>query len=311
MKSNKQIINDVLLDAAAQDKNLVVLFSDSRGSASMNSFAEKFPAQVIEVGIAEQNLVSIAAGLASCGKKSFTVSPAAFLSARSMEQVKVDVAYSGTNVKLIGISGGISYGGIGATHHATNDIAAMASIHGLRVYFPSDNFLTANLIRALIDDNLPAYVRVGRNPVKDIYRGDENFKLDKAMAVRDGDDVTIIACGELVQNAVAAAEILRGKNISARVIDMYCLKPLDAEIVIKAARETKKIITVEEHSPFGGLGSMVAQVTAANYPVKVLNLSLPDAPVIPGEPDEVFKYYGIDAAGIADSVEKLLGVDLL
>ena len=306
MKSNKQIINDVLLDAAAQDKNIVVLFSDSRGSASMNSFAEKFPAQVVEVGIAEQNLVSIAAGLASCGKKSFAVSPAAFLSARSMEQVKVDVAYSGTNVKLIGISGGISYGGIGATHHATNDIAAMASIHGLRVYFPSDNFLTAELIRALLKDNLPAYVRVGRNPVKDIYTN-ETFKLDKAMTVRDGDDVTIIACGELVQNAVAAAEILRGKNISARVIDMYCLKPLDAEIVIKAARETKKIITVEEHSPFGGLGSMVAQVTAENYPVKVLNLSLPDAPVIPGEPDDVFKYYGLNAAGIANTAEKIAG----
>ena len=287
MKSNKQIINDVLLDAAAVDKNIIVLFSDSRGSASMNSFAEKFPAQVVEIGIAEQNLVSIAAGLASCGKKSFAISPAAFLSARSLEQIKVDVAYSGTNVKLIGVSGGISYGGIGATHHSTADIAALISIHGLRVYFPSDNFLTEKLIRALLNDNFPAYVRVGRNPVENIYRGDENFQLDKAMTVRDGSDVAIIACGELVQNAVKAAEILRGKNISARVIDMYCLKPLDEEIIIKAARETKKIITVEEHSPFGGLGSLVAQVTAANYPVKVLNLSLPDSPVIPGEPDEV------------------------
>ena len=283
MKSNKQIINDVLLDAAAVDKNIIVLFSDSRGSASMNSFAEKFPAQVVEIGIAEQNLVSIAAGLASCGKKSFAISPAAFLSARSLEQIKVDVAYSGTNVKLIGVSGGISYGGIGATHHSTADIAALISIHGLRVYFPSDNFLTEKLIRALLNDNFPAYVRVGRNPVENIYRGDENFQLDKAMTVRDGSDVAIIACGELVQNAVKAAEILRGKNISARVVDMYCLKPLDTEIIIKAARETKKIITVEEHSPFGGLGSLVAQVTAANYPVKVLNLSLPDSPVIPGE----------------------------
>ena len=143
------------------------------------------------------------------------------------------------------------------------------------------------MIRALLNDDFPAYVRVGRNPVENIYRGDENFQLDKAMTVRDGSDVAIIACGELVQNAVKAAEILREKNISARVIDMYCLKPLDTEIIIKAARETKKIITVEEHSPFGGLGSLVAQVTAANYPVKVLNLSLPDSPVIPGEPDEV------------------------
>ncbi len=309
MKSNKQIINDVLLDSAAVDKNIVVLFSDSRGSASMNSFAEKFPAQVVEVGIAEQNLVSIAAGLASCGKKSFAISPAAFLSARSMEQIKVDVAYSNTNVKLIGISGGISYGGIGATHHATNDIAAMASIHGLRVYFPSDNFLTEKLIRALLEDNLPAYVRVGRNPVENIYSGGENFQLDKAMTVFEGEDVTIISCGELVQNAVKAAAILFDENISARVIDMYCLKPIDKEIILKAARETKGIITVEEHSPFGGLGAMVAQVTAENYPVKVLNLSLPDAPVIPGEPDEVFKYYGLDGEGIAETVKKFLGDD--
>ena len=308
MKSNKQIINDTLCAAAIVDKNIVVLFSDSRGSASMDGFAKKFPAQVVEVGIAEQNLVSIAAGLASCGKKSFAVSPAAFLSARSLEQIKVDVAYSNTNVKLIGISGGISYGGIGATHHATNDIAAMASIHGLRVYFPSDNFLTDKLIRALLEDNLPAYVRVGRNPVENIY-SNEKFQLDKAMTVFEGDDVTIVACGELVQNAVKAAAILLDENISARVIDMYCLKPIDKEIILKAARETKGIITVEEHSPFGGLGSMVAQVTAANFPTKVLNLSLPDAPVIPGEPDEVFKYYGLDAEGIADSVKKLLGGD--
>ena len=307
MKSNKQIINDTLCAAAIVDKNIVVLFSDSRGSASMDGFAKKFPAQVVEVGIAEQNLVSIAAGLASCGKKSFAVSPAAFLSARSLEQIKVDVAYSGTNVKLIGVSGGISYGGIGATHHSTADIAALISIHGLRVYFPSDNFLTEKLIRALLQDNLPAYIRVGRNPVENIYGGDENFILDKAMTVRDGSDVAIIACGELVQNACRAAQILQAKNISARVIDMYCLKPLDNDIIIKAARDTEKIITVEEHSPFGGLGAMVAQVTAANYPVKVLNLSLPDAPVIPGEPDEVFKYYGLDAQGIADSAEKFLG----
>ena len=309
MNSNKQIINDVLLDLAARDRNIVVLFSDSRGSASMNSFAEKFPKQTVEVGIAEQNLVSIAAGLASCGKKSFAVSPACFLSARSMEQIKVDVAYSNTNVKLIGISGGISYGGIGATHHATNDIAAMASIHGLRVYFPSDNFLTAKLIRALSEDNLSAYVRVGRNPVENIYRGDENFQLNRAMTICEGSDVTIIACGELVQKAVGAAKILREKNISARVVDMYCLKPLDTETILKAARETKAIVTVEEHSPFGGLGAMVAQVTAKNFPVRVLNLSLPDAPVIPGEPDEVFKHYGLDAAGIATSTEKFLGGD--
>lgn len=169
-KANKEVICEALLAAAAIDKDIVVLCSDSRGSGSMTEFARQYPQQFIEVGIAEQNLVSVSAGLASCGKKVFAVSPASFLSARSMEQIKVDAAYSHTNVKLIGISGGISYGALGMTHHSANDIAVISSIPQMRTYIPSNCWQTRCLMQALLKDKEPAYIRVGRNAVPDVDR---------------------------------------------------------------------------------------------------------------------------------------------
>ncbi len=305
--ANKQVINDVLLAESATDKDIVVLCSDSRGSAGMKSYAEQRPEQFVEMGIAEQNLVSVAAGLASCGKKPFAVSPASFLSTRSMEQAKVDVAYSNTNVKLIGISGGVSYGALGMTHHSATDIATMGSMPNMRVYLPSDRFQTEALIKSVLKDDKPAYIRIGRNAVEDVYEeGHVPFALDKATVVREGTDVTIIACGELVGDAKAAAEELAQKGFSARVLDMYCVKPIDKEAVIQAAKETKLIVTVEEHTMYGGMGSMVAQITAANAPVKVVNLTLPDATVVTGKSREIFKYYGLDAEGIVKTVTEQL-----
>ncbi|SEJ95456.1 transketolase [Propionispira arboris] len=305
--ANKQEICNVLLEASAQDKDIIVLCSDSRGSASLADFAKKRPAQFVEVGIAEQNLVSISAGLASCGKKAFAVSPASFLTTRSMEQAKVDVAYSNTNVSLIGISGGVSYGALGMTHHSANDIAAMASIPNMRVYLPSDHLQTGKLIQALLQDEKPAYVRVGRNAVEPIYDAATiSFEMDRAMVVNEGQDVTIIACGEMVKPAKDAAMLLRSKGIMARVLDMYCVKPIDEAAVIKAAKETKAIVTVEEHTIYGGLGSMVSQITAAHYPTKVINMALPDAPVVTGKSQEVFDHYGLNAEGIAKTVMELI-----
>lgn len=300
---NRKAICDVLLEKAKGDRDIVVLCSDSRGSASMAPFFDTYPAQSVEVGIAEQNLVSISAGLAKCGKKPFCFSPACFLSTRSYEQAKVDVAYSNTNVKLIGISGGVSYGALGMSHHSAQDIAAMSAIPNMRVYLPSDRFQTAALIEALLKDEKPAYIRVGRNPVEDVYTEDYNgFELDKASVVTEGHDVTIIACGEMVRPALDAAELLKQHGISATVLDMYCVKPLDKNAVLKAAQETGLIVTVEEHAPFGGLGSMVSQVVAANCPKKVINLALPDAPVITGNSRQVFDHYGLNAEGIAKTV---------
>ncbi len=304
---NRKAICDVLLEEAKTDKNITVLCSDSRGSASLAPFAEAYPEQFVETGIAEQDLVSIAAGLAHCGKKSYAASPACFLSTRSYEQCKVDVAYSNTNVKLIGISGGISYGALGMSHHSAQDIAAMAAIPNMRVYLPSDRFQTTKLVQALLKDEKPAYIRVGRNPVEDIY-SEENcpFEMDKATVLKEGADAAIIACGEMVRPAMDAAELLEKEGIHATVLDMYCVKPLDSEAVIKAAEQAKVVVTAEEHAPFGGLGSMVAQVVSANCPRKVVNIALPDAPVITGTSKEVFDYYGMNAEGIAKAVKEAL-----
>ena len=305
--ANKQVMCEVLMEAAKKDKDVVALCSDSRGSASFTPFANELPDQFVETGIAEQNLVSISAGLAKCGKKPYAASPACFLSTRSYEQCKIDVAYSNTNVKLIGISGGVSYGALGMSHHSAQDIAAMAAVPNMRVYLPSDRLQTECLTRALLADDKPAYIRVGRNAVDDVYEeGNVLFEMDKATFVTEGSDVAVIACGEMVKPAADAAAKLKEEGISVTVVDMYCVKPLDKEAVVKAAQNAKAVVTVEEHAPYGGLGSMVSQVVGSECPKKVVNLSLPDAPVITGTSKEVFQYYGLDAEGIAKTIKEVL-----
>lgn len=310
---NRQAICDVLLREVGKDNSIVALCSDSRGSASMTPFFDQHPDNSLEVGIAEQNLVSIAAGLAKCGKKPYAFSPASFVSTRSYEQAKVDVAYSNTNVKLVGISGGISYGELGMSHHSAQDIAAMSAIPNMRVYLPSDRFQTKRLIESLLKDQKPAYIRVGRNPVEDIYNQEEcPFEMDKATVIEKavvddkGRNIVVIACGEMVRPAIEAANILNEKNISVTVLDMYCVKPLDKQAIVKAVSNAKAVITIEEHAPFGGLGSMVSQVVGENCPKKVVNLSLPDSPVITGKSQEVFDYYKLNAIGIVEKALEML-----
>lgn len=306
--ANRQAICDVLMAHARTDKDIVVLCSDSRGSASLTPFFKEFPEQSVEVGIAEQDLVGIAAGLAKCGKKPFAASPACFLTTRSYEQAKVDVAYSNTNVTLIGISGGVSYGALGMSHHSTQDIASMSAIPNMRVYLPSDRFQTARLVEALLKDEKPAYIRVGRNPVEDIYSEEScPFELNHGVVLREGTDGLLVACGEMVAPAFTAAKILEEQGISVGVIDMYCVKPLDTALLLEKAAGVKVVVTVEEHVRFGGLGSMVAQEIGAKDPKRVINLSLPDAPVITGNSKEVFDYYGLNGDGIAKAVRKALG----
>ncbi len=305
--ANKQVICEVLMEAARTDRDVVALCSDSRGSASFTPFADELPGQFVETGIAEQNLVSISAGLAKCGKKPYAASPACFLSTRSYEQCKIDVAYSDTNVKLIGISGGVSYGALGMSHHSAQDIAAMSAVPNMRVYLPSDRLQTEVLTKALLEDEKPAYIRVGRNAVEDVYEeGKVPFEMDKATFVTEGSDVAVIACGEMVKPAADAAAKLREEGIGVTVVDMYCIKPLDRAAILKAAEGSKAVVTVEEHAPYGGLGSMVSQVVGSECPKKVVNLSLPDAPVITGTSKEVFRHYGLDAEGIVKTIKGIL-----
>ena len=304
---NRQAICEVLMEHAKEDRDVLVLCSDSRGSASMTPFFDNFPAQAIETGIAEQNLVSISAGLAKAGKKPWCASPACFLSTRSYEQAKVDVAYSNTNVKLLGISGGVSYGALGMSHHSAQDFAAMAAIPNMRVYCPSDRNQTKTLTEALLSDSKPAYIRVGRNPVEDVYAEDDvPFEMDRATVVTEGTDILIVACGEMVLPAKQAAEALKDLGISACVLDMYCIKPLDTKTLLEKAQNVKAVITIEEHASFGGMGASVAQCLLQNAPKKAKLLALPDSPVITGVSKEVFDYYGLNCEGIVKAAQELL-----
>lgn len=216
------------------------------------------------------------------------------------------MAYSGTNVTLVGISGGISYGALGMSHHSCQDIAAFSALPGMRVYLPSDRFQTRRLMEALLEDQEPAYVRVSRSATEDVYDETAELKLNQAMVLSRGTDVMLIACGEMVPYAVKAAEILQRDGISAGVIDMYCLKPFDGETVLNFAKQVKCLVTVEEHSVYGGLGSLTAQVTAGRCPVLVKQIALPDVHLIPGTSREVFRYYHMDEEGIAETVKNTL-----
>ncbi|HUC92870.1 MAG TPA: transketolase C-terminal domain-containing protein [Paenibacillus sp.] len=305
---NRQVICETLLELAQEDRDIMVLASDSRGSAAMAPFAKAFPGQFVEVGIAEQNIVGISAGLAHSGKKPFVTSPACFLSMRSIEQIKVDVAYSATNVKLVGISGGVSYGALGMSHHSVQDIAVARAIPGLAVILPADRHETKKMTEALVKHEGGVYVRIGRNPVEDSYESDDyEFVIGKAVTMRDGSELTIIAAGETVRVALDAEAALKEAGVSARVINMHTIKPLDEEAILKAARETGHIITVEEHSIHGGLGAAVAEVVVQHSPVPMRILGIPDEPAIAGKTSEVFEHYGISADNIKKLALEMLG----
>lgn len=304
---NRQMMCETLIEVGQTNEDLFVLTSDSRGSASLVPFAEALPEQIIEVGIAEQNIVSIAAGMVAAGKTAFVASPACFLSMRSIEQIKVDVAYSNQNVKLIGISGGVSYGALGMSHHSLQDIAVCRAIPNLDVMLPADRHETKNMIQALVNYDRPAYIRLGRNAVQDCYTSaDYPFEIGKGVQMTDGDDITIIATGETVRIALDAAELMKQENINCRVINLHTIKPLDEDIILKAAKETKAIITIEEHSICGGLGAAVSEVTSQQYPTKMRIVGIPDEPAITGTGPEVFEHYGLTKDNLTDIAEQLL-----
>lgn len=297
------MITDSLLEFGRQNKNIVAVTTDARGSVTLGDFAKQLPGQFVELGIAEQDAVGVAAGLASTGKNVFVCGPACFYVARSLEQVKVDVAYSNMPVRILGVSGGVSYGALGATHHSLHDIAVLRCFPGMNVVLPCDIYESRRLVESLLDYPHPVYIRVGRNAVPNVYENtDIPFSIGKAITVCEGKDLTLIGCGETVWHCQQAALALARKGISARVLDMHTLKPFDEEAVKKAAAETGRIMTVEEHSIFGGLGAAVAQVVVENQPVPMKILGIPDENAITGSSKEIFHHYGIDAEGIAAAV---------
>ena len=301
----RKAFTNTILEEAKADKNIFVVTSDARGSVTLNQFADELPEQFVEVGIAEQNAVGVGAGLALAGNTAFVCGPACFYSARALEQVKVDVAYTNTNVKIIGVSGGVSYGALGATHHSLHDLAVMRTFPGMEVYLPADRFQTTKLIQHLVKSAIPAYVRMGRNAVPDVYSENDDFEFGKAKVLSAGKDIAFIATGETVYHAVKAAEKLAKEGIEATVVDLVSVKPFDKETVLNAIKNTKCVLTIEEHSIYGGVGAMVAELTSQEYPVKMKILGIPDENVINAKPLEILEYYGLTAENIVSEAKKL------
>lgn len=307
-KANLDVFSSTLQSLAEHDRNIIVVTSDSRGSGKLAPFGQKFPDQHIEVGIAEQNLVGVAAGLASCGKKVFAVSPACFLTARALEQIKNDVAYSDNPVKVIGISAGVSYGALGSTHHSLHDYAALRAINNIIVVAPADNFETEQAIKLAAATNQPIYLRFGKRPIPSLKEdSDDKFEFGKGRIIIEGNDVAIIATGETVFPALQAAKKLRDQNISATVISMHTIKPLDIALLDNVAKKCKAILTVEEHSVSGGLGEACASYLMQNKifkPFKIMGI--PDEYTVTGSQQEIFDHYGLNEKGIAGQVIGLL-----
>jgi transketolase len=303
----RQAFTDKLLELAKADRNIVAITSDARGSVTLNRFADELPLQFVEVGIAEQNAIGIGAGLALSGKKSFVCGPACFYAARSYEQVKVDVAYNKTNVKVIGVSGGVSYGALGTTHHSLNDIAVMRTLPDLTIILPCDVALTKKMTENLVNFKGPVYVRMGRGAVPDVYIDKEpEFTIGKANLLLEGNDLTIIGTGETVYHCLQAGKKLAENGINARILDMHTIKPLDYLAIEKAAKETGRIVVVEEHHIKGGLGSAIAEWVVENNQVPVKIIGFPDENAVHGSSNELFKYYGLDTDGIIAVAKEFL-----
>ncbi len=306
-RANLEVFADTVLELARQDPSIMVVTSDSRGSGKLVPFGEELPDQIIEMGIAEQNLVGVAAGLAMSGATVFAVSPACFLTARALEQIKNDVAYSDHPVKLIGISAGVSYGALGATHHSIHDFAALRAINNVGIVVPADNFETREAIRAALAHARPLYIRYGKKPMLDLHSPDTRFEIGEAIVIREGEDLTFIATGEPTGRALLAAQNLEADGISCRVISMHTVKPLDMEALLYAARHSSAIITVEEHSIYGGLGEACAAILLQHgicLPFKIV--AIPDDYTVTGDQLEIFDHYGISAAGLSAAARDLL-----
>jgi transketolase len=308
-KANLEVFSSTLQQLAEEDRNILVVTSDSRGSGKLVPFAQKFPKQIVEIGIAEQNLVGVAAGLASAGKKPFAVSPACFLTARALEQIKNDVAYSDNPVKLVGISAGVSYGALGSTHHSLHDFAALRAINNIIIVAPADNYETSESIKQAAALSKPIYLRFGKKNMPDLKpEVDAPFKFGKGRIIRKGSDVVFIANGETVYPAVLAAErLLTDYNIHAAVVSMHTIKPLDQELIKQMANQCKAIITVEEHSVYGGLGEACASYLLQNgisKPFKIVGI--PDEYTITGSQTEIFDHYNISEKGLTETALTLL-----
>lgn len=304
-----EIYGKVLTALAKTRPEIVFLTADLAKSTKMKEFVQAYPKRFFNLGIMEQTLMTVAAGMSLAGKHPFVSTFGAFASMRACEQVRTDICYQGTNVKIMATHSGLSFGQAGTTHHCLEDIAIMRTFAGMTVIVPADSFETAQVVRALVDFKGPAYVRLGRGFEFPAYENDQfHFEIGKANTLHEGKDLTIIACGVGVEGGKEAAEFLKhDEKIEVRLVDMHTIKPIDRQAIIRAAKETGGIITVEEHSIIGGLGSAVAEVLAEEQlAVPFKRLGIQDEWAVIGYPEDLYEHYGISANGIREAVLTML-----
>lgn len=306
-RANLEVFADTLQDLAVADANLLAVVSDSRGSGKLKPFGQTRVKQLIEMGIAEQNLVGVAAGLASTGKNVFAVSPACFLTARSLEQIKNDIAYSDQPVALVGISAGVSYGALGTTHHSLHDFAVLRAINNIEIICPADNFEAEAAVRYAAENARPIYLRFGKAPLYDLPRSESGFPPYQACVLREGDDLAFVATGEAVIHALlAAGHLAATQGIEARVVSIPFVKPLDEQAIQAAARECGAIVTVEEHMVHGGLGeACAASILQAGISCRFHMSAIPDEYTVTGSQADIFRHYGISMEGLSEAALQL------
>lgn len=309
MENPRNAYGETLVELGNKYPDLVVLDADLSKSTKTIMFAKKYPDRFFEMGIAEANMISTAAGLASCGKISFASTFAVFATGRVYDQIRMDIAYSNANVKIFATHGGISVGKDGASHQMIEDIALMRVLPNMVVFAPSDATQTRRIVELMATKYGPMYARVGRANAPLIYKKDDlkDIKIGKGIVTKDGDDVSIIACGTMVDYALDTRKLLSKEGIKARVIDMHTIKPIDKKLVLKCAKETNAMLTAEEHSVIGGLGSAVSEILAEKgCSCKFKRMGIKDMFCESGEPKDLFVKYGLSADHIAKTVKKLL-----
>jgi transketolase len=302
----RDAFNEKLRELASEDRRIVTVVNDSVGSSKLNEFAKMYPIRLVNVGIAEQNMIGVGAGLANGGLIPFVCGASPFLTGRALEQIKADLAYSNQNVKLCGMSSGMAYGELGPTHHSIEDLAWLRAIANMTVIVPADAVETAQAIEVAAHTYGPMFIRLSRMPVPNVHPEGYQFAIGKAARLREGGDVTLIANGVLVAHALEAAERLAAEGVQARVLNMSTVRPLDTEAVLAAAAETGRIVTVEEHTVHGGLGSAVAEVVVTHQPVPMRILGVPGVFAPTGSEEWLLDHFGLTAPGICKAALELV-----
>jgi len=303
----RDAFNEKLRELASEDLRIVAVVNDSVGSSKLNQFGKMFPVRLVIVGIAEQNMIGVGAGLANGGMIPFVCGASPFLTGRALEQIKADLAYSNQNVKLCGMSSGMAYGELGPTHHSIEDMAWLRAIANMTVIVPADPIETAQAIEVAARTAGPMFIRISRIPVPMVHDEGYQFTIGKAARLREGGDITLIANGVLVTQALQAADRLAAEGVQARVLNMSTVRPLDKDAVLAAAAETGRIVTVEEHTIYGGLGGAVAEVVVTHNPVPMRILGVPGVFAPTGSAEWLIEHFGLTAQGIADAALELVG----